>query len=222
MSLLLLSLGLALCVVLTNQSWFRFIGGPDLFTSFRDPDFLLREHTVFIHHTWAFVSHALGLSLLILSGPLRIRQLFLGAQASYGRVTETLFTLGWMMACAGWVGLALGFGMDGISGWGSSVYWLALASAMMLLGGVRTHCLWTRQARQVREFTLHMYALGLTPLTFGLLQGCFLASQFSWDDSFLSAGVLATSINLSFSYYYTGYGSRAMHPEHESSLARAA
>ena len=221
-SLVLLALGFVVSMTLINQSWVRFGAGPDLFGSFRDTDFLFREHIVFMHHTWAFIAHALGVSLLLMSGPVRIRQLFLQGRASHARIVEALFTLGWLLACAGWVGLALGFGMDGISGWGSSVYWLALATGMMVFGGVRTHSVWTCQARQVREFTLHMYALALTPLTFGFLQWCFLANQFSWDDAFLSAGVLATSVNLSFSYYYTGYGCRAFVSDRENSLASAA
>jgi len=50
----------------------------------------------------------------------------------------------------------------------------------------------------------------LVPVTVGVGQTLFLWAGFGWEDAFLSAAVIATSLNLSFSYYYTVYGARGV------------
>lgn len=205
-------LGGGLGFVVFHEYLLRFVGPFDLFPGLRNADFTLREGEVFSDYSWAFVCKSIGLATLLLCSPQRIRQLFLTLPSPPTRATEVAFNLGWLVASAGWVGQALGFGMHGVSGWGSSVYWLACALAMVVLGTLRLHSARHGRLRKVRELTLHIFALALTPLTFLVLQACFLAAAFTWEDAFLSAGVLATSINLSFSYYYTGYGLRNAAP----------
>lgn len=213
--------GGALAMAMLSEGWLRFLGSPDLFPGLRDGAFEARQHDVFTTHGWAFACQTIGLSALLFVGPTRVRQLFLALPSPTTRRTEVVFNLGWVLATAGGAGLAFGFGMDGVAGWGSSVYWLACALALGILGTLRLYSAARGRLRQVREFALHILALALTPVTFLALQACFLAAAFSWEEAFLSAGVVATSINLSFSYYYTGYGKRAP-PEPQDTLSGAA
>ena len=199
----------ALCAaVILLQSVVRLSGGPDALAAYRDAAILTRELEVFATHAPFFWAQALGLALFFFATPDVITELFGKATPRPSR--RHLMVGGVLAACMGWLGLAHGFGMDGPGGWGASVYWVVLASTSLLFLALHLHSLRQGALRQAREFVLHLCALMLVPVTVGVGQTLFLWAGFGWEDAFLSAAVIATSLNLSFSYYYTVYGARGV------------
>ena len=199
----------ALCAaVLCLQGVVRLHGGPDVLTEYRDPESLVRELNVFATHAPFFWSQTLGLALFYGATPGVITDLFGTARPRPAR--RYLMVGGVLATCIGWLGLAHGFGMDGPGGWGASVYWVVLASTSLLFLMLHLNSLRQCSDRQAREFVLHLCALMLVPVTVGVGQTLFLWAGFGWEDAFLSAAVIATSLNLSFSYYYTVYGARGV------------
>ena len=211
-----LAAGILLALGLLHQSVLRLLGGGDLFAAFRPTATLERELEVFATHPLFFWARALGLAGIWILAPLLIRRVFSPTPHHANRTLPVLFGLSILCACAGWFGLAAGYGTEGVRGWGSAIYWGTVATSMLILFAFWGWGLTTGHARRVREFTLHLYALALTPLTVGLMQWAFLRGGFPWGDAFLSAGVTGTSFNLSLSYYYTVYGSHAPSPSPEA------
>ena len=123
-----------------------------------------------------------------------------------------------LLCIIGWLGLAHGYGADGLRGWGTSVFFLTMAISMACLFVCWCVDCLTEGGRRLREFTLHILALSYTPVLMFGAQIVFLLADFGWSDSSLSAAVITTSFCLSCSYYYTVYSSSRMASKPENSV----
>jgi hypothetical protein len=66
---------------------------------------------------------------------------------------------------------------------------------------------------------LHLFALCMTPATQLVAMSMFLGAGFDWTAAFLSSAVLAPTVNLSMSFYYTVYGGRALRMNQRTAIA---
>jgi len=226
-------------LLLINQTVLRFMGSFDLFTHQRPELWSLKEAEVFSQYPWAFWLSGLGLAGSWILSPIILKSLYQRPQNTQshqanqaGQVDSVdqirriypsslglwSFFVCVVSYCVGWLGIAHGFGVDGIRGWGSAVFYLVMACSIGILLIFWLRDLWRGDRSSLREFTLHIIALSLSPVTIWILQTAFLWAEFSWGDAFLSAAVVATSLNLSFSYYYTVYAQKTEESEQRAEL----
>jgi hypothetical protein len=174
--------------------------------SFRDPALWLRDLEVYNSHGLFFWLRIAGMMGVCVSAPL-----FVGGLFQDGEVTlkgAGAFFLAVFLTVTGWLGLAQGYGLNGVGGLGGSVYHLTLAVAAGVFALLWAHARRNNNRRQLKEMTLHLFALCMTPATQSVAMGLFLVGGFNWEEAFLSGAVLAPTVNLSMSFYYTVYGGR--------------
>jgi hypothetical protein len=202
-----LCVGAVAALVLLNQRLLRFMGGVDLLAMYRDANVASHEQAIFNAHGGLFALEALSLSALYLLAPGWLQTLFREGTQSWAHIYGFLALI--TAVSVAWLGQAFAFGREGTAGWGSAVYWGGLATACLLFAVIAAHASATGAKRAVREMLLHLYALAMTPVLLGLMLLGFLCGGFGWQDAFLSAGVVSTSLVLSASYYHTAYGARS-------------
>ena len=200
------SLAGGLAALLTiNQTVLRFLGSPDLFASSRPLAVKIAEQALFEANPTLAVLEALTIAGLLVFAPRVLKTLFLSHAPKSHRIHLLTFSALTLTSATLWLLKADALGRDGVAGWGSAVFWGALAFATFSLLTLWAVALRQGAVRQLRELTLHLYALSLSPLLLTIMQASFLGFGFTWTDAFLSAAVASTSIALSGSYYYTVY-----------------
>lgn len=173
----------------------------------RDAAFLLTEQGVFATHAPWFALEATALAALLVALPLRFRALYSGGPIAPRKM---LGIAGLALAVsAAWTAQGLALWATGTAAWGSASFRLVLATALLSVTGPLMYGVLTRRSDLVRAFALHVFAVALSPAALLLFQLGFLGAGFAPEDAFLSAAVLAPTLTLSGSYYYTAYGSRA-------------
>ena len=190
-----------------------FIGWDGL----RDPAMASRDHVVYATHYGFFWVGTVGLLGVYAATPSLLRRMF---ERPFDALSaeSVPFVVSVIAAVVGWMGLAHGYGTDGIGGVGAAVLWSALAISTLTLLGLWAHSLLRSDPRQLREMTLHLFMLCMTPVSLTVFQMLFLAVGFTWEDAFLSGAVLAPPLNLSVSFYYTVYGRRVQVPSRQTRI----
>ncbi len=198
-------LGILCGIGILNQCIFRFHGSFDIFSMFRPDDWMAKEKIVYTENSFYFQIHAISLCVMWIAFPGIIR----AKSPKSRRRFIWIQCLTAMITCCGLIGMAIGFGFEGMRGWGSAIFYGTLASGLIILSIFLYSGLGVKNPRQVFEFSLHLQALSMTPVSIWILQGIFLLCGFEFEDAFLSAAVISTSLNLSFSHYHTVYASRS-------------
>jgi hypothetical protein len=121
---------------------------------------------------------------------------------------QHLVRLAALLTGVGLVGRALLLSQDWLRGWGGAFYMGTVGGCIICCVALSTWGHLRGRVRVAREYALHTCALLLLPVTFHGLEAAFLGVGFPYEDAFLSAGVVASSFNLSMSYYYTVYAAR--------------
>ncbi len=200
--------GGALGTLLIVDVSLRFGGSAGLWTSAMPAALRLDELSAFHGGSAWFALFALGTASSLLIAPRVLLDQFGGhlpAQVALLIGTSTIASLGQL-------GMAVTYGTHGVQGWGSGFLHGAVACSVLLMLAIATHALWTDDRRAVREFMLHSTALVAFPGAHAIGVVGFLAAGFTFEDAWLSAAVVGTSIMLSTSYYYTTYGARSPVP----------
>ena len=171
-------------LLLINQTVLRFMGSLDLFAYQRPEAWSLREAEVFSQHPVFFWLSGLGLAGSWILSPIILRSLdqrrhahrvdlagYMGQrrQAHRSRLALWSFFVCVVSYCLGWLGIAHGFGVEGIRGWGSVIFYLVMACSIGILLLFWLRDLWRGDRSSLREFTLHIIALSLSPVTIWIL-----------------------------------------------------
>jgi uncharacterized membrane protein YozB (DUF420 family) len=193
-------------------------GDGDIFAATRAPVLALRDAEVYATHWVFFWLRSLGLALVGVGALGWIGHLFDGQErAQLGRAAP--FLVGNVLTITGWIGLAHGFGANGVGGVGGAVFHLSLAAAVLVILALWIQASRKQNLRQLKEMSLHLFALCMTPATQLVAMSMFLGAGFDWTAAFLSSAVLAPTVNLSMSFYYTVYGGRALRMNQRTAIA---
>jgi uncharacterized membrane protein len=122
------------------------------------------------------------------------------------RFIQAAFLVSSMLAAAAHMFRANLFGTDWVRGWGGSFFEATIGTLLFICSCIALTMLARRDHRGAREFYIHMFGLLLIPASHYLSSKIFIEAGFSFEDAYLSAAALVSSLHLSQSYHYTVYG----------------
>jgi hypothetical protein len=203
-----MALGAGLGVFLLNQSALKFLGSSDVFASFVPPVLLAAEESAFRALPWASWAYGVGSCISLTLAPYVIWRLLVHRDRVPVGVLDAVFWTGVLAVGVGHLGRAMSLGSSWIRGWGGAFNEGIVGVCILGFAVVALIGLLRRDLRLAREYAIHCWMLVNIPVTASFVQGLFLAFEFSFTDAYLSAAVVASSLNLTGSFYYTLYGSR--------------
>jgi hypothetical protein len=191
-----------------NQVVLKFLGSSDVFGSVVPGVLLAKEAQAFHSLPWASWAYGVGCCLGLTLAPLVIWRLLDHRDRVPVGFIDALFWTGTLAAAVGHIGRSFALGSDWIRGWGGAFNEGVIGFCLLGLASVALVGLLRRDLRLAREYAIHCWMVLSIPVTASLIQALFLWFAFSFEDAYLSAAVVASSLSLSASYYYTVYGSR--------------